>query len=511
MQEYNDYQVLYGDLHNHCGISYGHGSIVDAINNAKEQLDFCSITGHALWPDMPKANPSNQYLIDFHEAGFKKLEKDFPKVRNFLKDNSSPEKLITFLSYEMHSCSDGDYTVVYYSYDGDILKVKSLGELHDKIKKLHRQGKKVLIFPHHIGYRKGRRGINWDSFNGELSPVVEILSMHGCSENDESSRPFLHTMGPCDYKSTMQHGLEKGHFFGVIASTDHHSAHPGSYGHGRTAVWAKNKSREAIWEALENRRTYAVTGDRIELEFAVNSAMMGQIIVAAGKRNIHAHIKGGGAIDYVDIIKNGNLFKRFSQYDMERKDYENKKIKTKLMLELGWGKKDIRFDWEAVFGISEGKIISIEPRFRGLEVVSPLDKKDSMPNEYYFSHSEQIDSRNVQFKTSSFGNTTNSTKAMQGMCLEVEMPLHAKILAEINKRNIEIPFRRLIEGAYADNIGEIETPAFCFHRAPMEWEYTWNLSCEDFASDESTHDVYYMRVRQQNDQWAWSSPILVEK
>ena len=75
MQTYKELNIYYGDLHNHCGISYGHGSIEEALLNAKEQLDFCSITGHALWPDMPEPDNEIQYIIDFHEAGFSRLRR----------------------------------------------------------------------------------------------------------------------------------------------------------------------------------------------------------------------------------------------------------------------------------------------------------------------------------------------------------------------------------------------------------------------------------------------------
>ena len=44
---------FYGDLHNHCDISYGHGSLEQALRRARRQLDFVSVTGHAYWPDMP--------------------------------------------------------------------------------------------------------------------------------------------------------------------------------------------------------------------------------------------------------------------------------------------------------------------------------------------------------------------------------------------------------------------------------------------------------------------------
>ena len=73
---YDGQDLLFGDLHNHCGLSYGHGSLKDALKNAREQLDFCSITGHAHWPDMPEPDERIQYIIDFHQVGFAKLKRD---------------------------------------------------------------------------------------------------------------------------------------------------------------------------------------------------------------------------------------------------------------------------------------------------------------------------------------------------------------------------------------------------------------------------------------------------
>ena len=102
--------------------------------------------------------------------------------------------------------------------------------------------------------------------------------MHGCSEGSENTRPFLHVMGASDYNSTMSYGLSQKHLFGVVGSTDHHSGHPGSYGHGRTAVWADRKTREAIWQALCQRRTYALTGDRISLQNSLNDQIMREVL-----------------------------------------------------------------------------------------------------------------------------------------------------------------------------------------------------------------------------------------
>ena len=45
-------QVYWGDLHNHCDITYGYGSQANALARAADHLDFCAITGHAMWPDI---------------------------------------------------------------------------------------------------------------------------------------------------------------------------------------------------------------------------------------------------------------------------------------------------------------------------------------------------------------------------------------------------------------------------------------------------------------------------
>ncbi len=74
---------LYGDIHNHCNISYGHGRLQDALKRAKQQLDFVSITGHAHWPDMPVDEPSVAHIVDFHVKGFAKLKKNWiPHYQN---------------------------------------------------------------------------------------------------------------------------------------------------------------------------------------------------------------------------------------------------------------------------------------------------------------------------------------------------------------------------------------------------------------------------------------------
>ena len=150
---------------------------------------------------------------------------------------------------------------------------------------------RAIAVPHHIGYTPGYRGINWELYDQNISPCVEVCSKHGCAMSETAPYPYYHDMGPRDSRNTVYAGLRRGSRFCFLGSTDHHAGFPGSYGDGLTAVLAKEKSREAIWEALLSGRAYAVTGDRIECDFTVNGQGLGETVRGA-KRKLRCAVKG---------------------------------------------------------------------------------------------------------------------------------------------------------------------------------------------------------------------------
>lgn len=504
MDFYSGRRLLFGDLHNHCGISYAHGSLEDALRNARERLDFVSVTGHAHWPDMPEPNEGIQYIIDFHGEGFAELERGWPRMMETLRSFNREGELVLFPGFEVHFTATGDRNIVYKDLDGEILYPRDLNDLHQQLRALREQGHDAIAQPHHIGYRKGTRGIDWGSFSTELTPFVEMVSMHGCSESNENTRPFLHSMGPSDWESTIQYGLKQGHVFGFSGGTDHHSAHPGSYGHGLTGLWAEAPTREAIWNALIQRRMFALTGDVMDLRFSLNGAPMGSVVEEATERCFEFAVEAGGAIDSVDILCDGELVRRFSQCEMPPAKPADQTVHTKLYLELGWGARHKRCDWEVEFGISEGRIVKVEPRFRGREVVSPVEMVEATT--YYESKVLDRRGRSVSFQTVTRGNPNNFTPATQGLCLEVQMPRNAKVFAVLNGQRVAWPLDALIEGARSGRLHDIDSPSWRFHRAPCPHEWQWRGHWIDTAGGNAS---YYLRVRQRNDQWAWTSPVFV--
>ena len=47
-----DYQIFWGDLHNHNSVGYARGSLERSYEIAREHLDFYAFTPHAQWHDM---------------------------------------------------------------------------------------------------------------------------------------------------------------------------------------------------------------------------------------------------------------------------------------------------------------------------------------------------------------------------------------------------------------------------------------------------------------------------
>lgn len=493
----------YGDIHNHCDISYGHGSLEQALRRARRQLDFVSVTGHAYWPDMPVDDPRVAHIVDFHVKGFARLERVWDAHFDTLAAAEIAGEFTVFPGYEIHSFAHGDYTIVYRDLERrPLIKADTPEELHRRLRAAFGDG--AFAFPHHIGYRLGARGVNWQSFIEDLSPVLEIISMHGCSETSVMDRPFLHSMGPSDGPSTARHGLNLGHKFGFLGNTDHHSGYPGSYGHGRSAVYAPENSRDALWQGMHQRRTNALTGDASHLFFALGDTVQGGT-VAAGGRMLELEAIAGSFIDYIDIVRNGDVVKRVTP-DLEPAPLSgvNGSMETILALELGWGARGKFHDWEGTLELSGGDILSVEPRLRGAEIVSPLEGAGDERDD----NRVELAGNRIAFTIRSTANPNNTTAAMQAIAARIRIGPDACFKLKVGGQTVEASAERLLQGALSGNLGPIDSAAFRFHPLPrpQQWQWHGRLPIDPLGKG----DWVYARMRQANGQWNWASPIFCE-
>ncbi len=500
-----DMKVYWGDLHNHCNVTYGHGDIEDAIAAAREQLDFCSVTPHALWPDIPGENdPRLNWVIGYHTEAFKRLRAGgWDKYVRKLKQSNEPGKFLTFLSYECHSMEHGDHVALCYDYDTPLLECKSVPDLKEKLRKY-----KAFLTPHHMGYQTGFRGYNWKAFtDGDAQlPFVEMFSRHGLAEGDMGDYDYLHDMGPRIWEGSVLYGLEQGHKFGLMCSTDQHAGYPGSYGDGRIGVLADSLDRDRLWDAMAKRHICGITGDKIKMDFRINGATMGDAI-RAGKREIYLNVEAQNYIDYADLIKNGRCIARLSGPFLCPAP-EQGTIRAKVKILFGWNREEEYVHWSGSLKLSEGEIRDVQTCFRGAAFTSPQPGESRFKtrvNRMTGRTAQQVDLDMYSSK-----NPNVMTPAQQGVVLDVEMPLEATITADFNGQQIAYTLRELLQGGKAHFMRGWLSEAIQFNRAAPESAFTIGTCIEDDKAERET-DYYYVRVRQRDGQWAWSSPIWVER
>ena len=96
-----------------------------------------------------------------------------------------------------------------------------------------------------------------------------------------------------------------------MASSDDHLGYPGAYGEGVVGVWADSLTSGSLLSAIRARHTYALTGDRIVLEVAVNGQPMGSELPAVADRQIDVRVEGQDAIAMVELVRNGRVIERY--------------------------------------------------------------------------------------------------------------------------------------------------------------------------------------------------------
>lgn len=490
--------IYFGDLHNHCGITYGFGSLENAIARAKSQLDFAAFTGHAMWPDMYKKAPETEFVVNFHEVGFEKLRQNWETIRKTIAEANS-EEFVTFQGYEIHSREYGDHHLLSIDDGLKLVYRNSPGEL------VRDCGVEAVAIPHHIGYTPDYRGIDWDKFDSRISPVVEVYSKHGCSMSEDADYSYYHNMGPRDTRNMVDQGLRLGKRFGFVASTDHHAGFPGSYGDGLAAVMAESRTRESLWEAIRARRTYGVTGDKILCRFKVNDAWMGSEI-EAGRRRLIAHVETEGTLNKIVVYKNGRPW-----HVVNGETYQeiNSSGCYKLRVEMGWGNQSL-YRWNGVMTVEDGEIESYNTYFRGRSVLAP--SKDEAYDENTINDictwSSREGTGRLCWACDTTGNKSTLHPSTSSVVVKIRGNLDTKVTVDLNGKTYTAKVRDLLEHGYTDHMEYYHSQAFKIYKAVCEAQYQFDLELED-DRPETECDYYHMEVSQNNRQWAFVSPVFV--
>ncbi len=493
-----DYQLFWGDLHNHNAVGYAQGSAERTYDIARSHLDFFAFTPHAQWHDMPTM-PNNAH--DKWVQGFQVLREQWPKVQKLAEANNERGKFVSFLAYEWHSSAFGDYCLYFRK---DHMPLEYFGHVKE-LQKYARETRTTII-PHHLAYKQGWRGANWSYLDTSLSPVLEIYSEHGLSEHDRAGQDFIrHSNGGRWTRNTLHAALQRGFRVGVIASSDNHLGFPGAYGEGLAGIYARDLSRESLLEALWARRTIALTGDRIRLLAQLNRQWMGSVIPFAADREIEVSVAGQDEIERVEVLKNNRVIHRYFPADQAGAP-ARWSGEALCRLEFGWGpwaalNMARTCDWEVEVKLSNGKLLSVTPCFQS----GPFDeaRRNRVLSRSENSCRFQLHtSRSQAFEERATNSMVLHLAGGRDTALEVALSKPApmklrKTLAELAENN-EIEFT-----------GQFTSESFVIHRLVTPDLFRASFRFADRGKRGQT-DWYYVRVTQANGHQAWSSPIWVE-
>ncbi len=278
--------IYWGDLHSHTHFSWdgvGH----DQYDYARytSGLDFYAMTDHAT-DDLEKVY-SSEYI---------KLPDQY----------NDPPNFVALHAYEISFGKPwGHHNIFFRSQPGPmVLPAKtSLPKIWETLSK-----GQALTIPHHTG--KFPQGVDFSVENPDFRRNFEIYSAHGLSEVYNPLHPlaFEHSLFTSDAKSlkTPTHAQDvwrQGLQLSAIGSSDDHRAHPGQPHYGLAAVRAPRLTRDAIFQGLYKRHTYAVTGAKIILDFTLNGQPMGETVSLESNPLLEIEAVGTDAIEWVELLR----------------------------------------------------------------------------------------------------------------------------------------------------------------------------------------------------------------
>ena len=285
-------QVYWGDIHSHTHISAdGLGSGREAYDYARHIscLDFYSRTDHA----------------SYFETGSPIA--DFEGYAALADKADHPGEFATVHGYELSFGSPYGHHNVYFrgrpALPGDEYTL-TLPELWKALR-----GETALTIPHHT--LKMPEVVDWtDTDDPDLRRNFEIFSAHGLSEAFDPAHPLAVEQSLFTNASTTQRrgtsaqrAWEDGLRLSTLASSDDHRAHPGMPHQGLIAVRAAALTREDVFDAMRERRTYATTGARILLEFTAGGIEMGGEGRSPRPVAIRASAVGTDVIEVVEVLR----------------------------------------------------------------------------------------------------------------------------------------------------------------------------------------------------------------
>jgi len=295
------FKLFWGDLHSQTIFSDGLRCPEELYAFAKDEafLDIFAIADHS------------EFLTDDQWDYFATVTNRFNHAHHF----------VTLVGLEWTHHIFGHRNIYYPDEFGPILRCTD--PIDGRLERIYQVANEygALVIPHHSA--NVTMGVDWSlGHDSKVERLCEIYSIWGNSERSADAgnpRP-IRTLGGEKKGQHVVDALSHGYRFGFIGGGDIHDGRPGDELHslqgkpeqyrllwrqGIMGVWAKALTRQAIFEALWNRRVFASTSVRVYLDFSVCGAPMGSEIKANQNRPVRVRAVSEVPITKIEIVRNG--------------------------------------------------------------------------------------------------------------------------------------------------------------------------------------------------------------
>lgn len=298
------YNLYWGELHNHSMYSIDCStrsamdmSPADLMVFARDRaaLDFYAVTDH--------------HDPDYVEAERVLASETWENTMAAVERHHEPGRFVTFAGFEK-ATARGEAVVIFKEeqpYD----VIADCGTAHFPDIWEHFAGQDYLTIPHFHNDGRLEKGTWQAPKTTDLEPVLEIYSDHGSFEREyQTENGPAQCKRPYRYDRSAEFFLQNGYHYGFVANSDDHKGHVGV--NGLTAVFAKELTRDSIFEAYRARRVYATTNARIRLIVTANGHPMGSILPNTATKQLHLDVVAEGPIKKIDVFRNGRHWQRYS-------------------------------------------------------------------------------------------------------------------------------------------------------------------------------------------------------
>ena len=200
-------------------------------------------------------------------------------------DCNAPGRFATLVGQEWTNSTTGHRNVYYRTGHGPILRCTD--PRYDTLPKLWAaldslRALDPIAIPHHTANKI--MGVDWElGWNPAYEKAVEVYSVWGnseCSASQGNTRPIRACGGEVPGRHVVD-ALRRGYRLGFVGGGDIHDGRPGDdlharqpdvsgyadlYPQGLTACRAPDLTRDSVFSALKERRTYATTLSRVYLD-----------------------------------------------------------------------------------------------------------------------------------------------------------------------------------------------------------------------------------------------------